>query len=255
MNTLLKQLAAIATPRHPWADARDLITNGYVEDADAGGFTVLTSTGNERFDVPGGMTVEAYETLAPLCSDDEKGLLAGGVVQNLLTVDWHTWDRIQCFFFEARKEGIEEWLPGAVKNGFDPVLAEIKNAIAQLPPLPPPKPTLREMPNGVLLRYGSEEWRITSRASTIIPILMALHKNEWKSVSSIEYRGGILDDMQVKQALNQLKERTKKVIDWHAQTTTYPFGTPIPNGLDKKRGPTKKNGKTKITGVWWESLI
>lgn len=253
MNTLLTKLAALAKPRHPWADARDLITNGYVEDADARGFTVLTSTGNERFDVPRGMTVEAYNTLAPLCSDDEKGLLAGGVVQNLLTVDWHTWDRYQCFFFRARNEGIEEWLPGAVeKSGFESVAAGIKEAIALLPPLPPQTPALREMPGGFLLQYGLNEWTFSNHATIIVPILMALQKNEWKPVTSVDDSGGVLEEMQIKFAVNQLNHKTAEVISWHAHTTIWPrAGT----GRDTATGPFTKKGELKTTGVWWKSLL
>lgn len=253
MNTLLKQLAAIATPRHRWSDARDLITNGHVERADARGFTVLTSTGTETVEVPGGMTVDAYHNLAPLCSVEESGILAGGVVQNLLTIDWRTWDRYQCFDFRVRKQGIEEWLPRAVEeNGFDPVLAGIKNAIAQLPPLPPPKPTLRKLRNRFALQYGLHEWEFSTRASTTVPILMALQSNKWEPVTSIEDSDGILEEMQVKQAVYQLNHITAEVIGWHTYTTIWPrAGT----GRDTATGPFTKKGELKTTGVWWKSLL
>lgn len=256
MNELLTRLAALGTPRDCWADASGLITSGYVESADADGIAVVTSTGIERLDVPRGMTAQVYDVLAPICSDDEKGILAGGVLQYLLKVDWNKWDRYKSSFYRSRKQSIEEWLSRAIEeNGFHAVVALIKEDIAQLPALPPRTPTLHKNPKGHLLRYGLHEWTFTTHASTTVPILVALQTNKWKPVEYVPFNNDILTEMQIKFAVNQLNRKTKKVISWHALTRTYAFGTTLPNGLDEKRGPTRKHGETKITGVWWKCLL
>jgi hypothetical protein len=253
MKTLLTQIAALAKPRHPLSDVRDLITNGCIEAADAIGFSVIKCTGTERVEFPFGMTPETYCDLAQFCSHDERGILAKGVLENLLTVDWHTWDRFQCVFYRATEQDIEEWLPGAVEEiGFQAVAAGIKKAIAQLPPLPPKTPILRQMPTGFLLQYGHNEWTFSNHASTTGPILKALQSNKWEPVTSIEAPDGILDEMQVKQAVYQLNHITAKVIGWHTYTTIWPrAGT----GRDTATGPFTKKGELKTTGVWWKSLL
>jgi hypothetical protein len=106
-NAILKQLAALEKPRDRWADFRELVVAGEVVEADACGFSIMTSTGTQSVDVPGGMTTQIYENLAPFLSDHEKGLLAAGVVEKLLDVDWETWDRFKSFFYKEQKEDIE----------------------------------------------------------------------------------------------------------------------------------------------------
>jgi hypothetical protein len=129
------------------------------------------------------------------------------------------------------------------------VVEAIRDEIAQLPPRPPKKPALIEKPKGFVLQYGPHEWEFSTRASTIVPILSALQKSSWKPVSVIEYSDGILDEMQVKQAINQLNHKTNGVIDWHAYTTASPRSV---SGSIMPTGSFTKKGEIKTTGVWWE---
>jgi len=232
MNTLLKQLAAIATPRHPWSDARDLITNGHVERADARGFTVLTSTGSETVDVPGGMTVGAYDNLAPFCSDEEKGIMAKGVLENMLKADYQTWDRFQYFRNKKMNANLEEWLPRAVaESGFGAVTAALKEELADFRVNHPPTPSWND--DDLTLRFGcSQSWTFTTRARCQIAVLRALQGNDWKPVlripewetpkeklkrlsnrkiEPIKY----LSNSNVKSALFELRDRTSGILSWH----------------------------------------
>ena len=96
MNNTLNQLAAVGSPRGPWSDYADILRDSLaVEDADRSGFTVIKPTGSEKVDVPGGLTESLYKELAYLVTDDEKGLLAKGVIDSLLRADWHTWHSFQ----------------------------------------------------------------------------------------------------------------------------------------------------------------
>jgi len=247
MNTTLLRLAAVGKPLDPWEEYSDIIRNSIaIEDADRCGFTVLKSTGTEKVVLPNGLTEGLYEELARWCDEGERGLLAKGVIDNLLRVEWRTWSGFQSFFFKELGVSLEDYLRDVVKEqrGFGVVVSLLRDAIGQYRLLFPHSPSWDV--KSYTLRFGGHgPWTFTSRANTQIAVIEALQANKWEPVSPIpawespnERRrrqrnvslpaAGDLDTLQIKFALHELRKRTAGVIQWH-----------------------ELEGR----GAWWESLI
>ena len=248
MNTILKQLAAVGTPRHRWAEYRDIIrASDGIEDANRSGFTVIMSTGRERVDVPGGLTEDFYNSLAELCDDDEKGLLAKGVIDNLLRADWNTWDSFQGYFCKELGQSLEEWLADVVApHGCETIASLLRDAISQYRIEFPRAGTLPSWDkNTMTLKFGSYgPWRLTSRANCQIAVMSALQANNWKPVNQVpEWESpkdllrrkrspnhpapGFLDTAQIKFALYELRKLTSGVLDWHELNATGAAWNPL----------------------------
>ncbi len=233
MNTTLLTLAAVGSPRHSWSEYSDIIRNSAaLIDADQDGFTVLTSTGSQRVTLPSGLTDALYEYLAPWCDDREKGLLAKGCLHRHLAVDWRTWSRFNAYLRRELGNSLEEWLPDAVsQHGFQRVGATAKDALAQFRIEFPATPNWYSLKaDTFILDYGVHgRWLFESRAAVQIAIISALAKSNWKPVEHIEewhsraFRRRqsqkpllmTLDTLQIKFALNDLRKKTRGVMDWH----------------------------------------
>lgn len=233
MNTTLLTLAAVGSPRHPWSQYADIIRDSVaLLDADRDGFTVLTSTGSQRVDLPNGLTEALYEHLAPWCDDREEGLLAKGCLQHRLDVDWSTWNRFDAYIRRELGNSLEEWLPDIVsQHGFHLVAATAKAALAQFRIDFPATPRWYTLGTDTfILDYGIHgRWQFESRAAVQIAVISALAKNDWKPVEQIaEWHSRAflrrqsqkppltkLHTLQIKFALNDLRKKTLGVMDWH----------------------------------------
>lgn len=213
-----------------------------IESADRAMITVVKTTGTKRIRFPEGLVPELYEKLALWCSDDEKGLLAKGVIENLVRPTDRDWREFQRLFSRERGETLEEFLPGVVeRHGFQKIASLVEKAIDGHRAFRPSEPCSPRLASGVLtptwdsisytLSFGDQgKWTFTSRANRQIAIIEALHANGWNPVASIptwespqkkqrrlssSSSTRNLHTYQIKDAIHHPRKRTTGVISWH----------------------------------------
>jgi hypothetical protein len=230
MNTILKQLAAVASPRHPWAAYSDIIRAAdYLEAADASGVTVMKSTGSERVDFPDGLTEGLYDYLAPWCIDSEKGLLAKGVLQNKLGLDHLD---LECVLKLLRNEFgqcEEDWLPSLAKAvGFKTIADTCREALA-LERTESPRPDIRcdiyTTPRwdrmARRLSYGVEKWHFRDGAVMVFAVLDTLEANSWNAANVLPAARQvrfIATWRDIRDAVTVIKNKSRPTLTWSTTT-------------------------------------
>jgi len=230
MNTLLKQLAAAASPRHPWAVYSDIIRAAdSIEHADASGFTVVKSTGGERVVVPDGFTEGLYDYLAPWCADDEKGLLAKGVLQHELGLDHLDWECLLTLLRAEFGRCEEVWLPSLAKAvGFKNIAGACREAL-ELERAEHPRPHVncdiyfkpRWDRKARRLSYGADKWHFRNGAVMVFAVLDTLEKNSWNAANvfpAARVVRFIATWRDIRDAVTVIKNKTRPTLSWTTTT-------------------------------------
>jgi hypothetical protein len=231
---MLKQLELLVspTPDDPWKEYIELIRDGGIEDAAPWGFAVRGETGRTEVTLDGGLKPQHYQRLAPLVTDDEKSILAAGVLQNMLQPihgsDWQTAMHMLC---EAYGDDESLWLPAMVEShGFSAIADELRERLTQYRRFH--RPSRRKLdwvehpvwhgPKIRVLEYGQHKFTFRSDADVQMKLLAELERNGWKPINCSDQRNQeqpgrfYLDPDQVRDAAKALRRKTLPYINWHA---------------------------------------
>ena len=210
--------------------------SGGIVDSRAGRLTIQTNTGETSINFPDGLTAAHYQYFtANHCSieDQEQGLIAKVVLENMLTFDWFDWDVAIKTLRKKHGDFEEDWLPEMVSTiGFDAIAEEMRLALAQERKL---HPRPRTLPAWDLdehqLKFGKPFWTFKSNAVIQISILNAMQKNRWRSAKDIQRYMSAKDELrpatgaiikkpfyleqpEIRDACHQLNEKTKGLLKW-----------------------------------------
>lgn len=179
-------------------------------------------------DVPGGLTAALYGKLARQLGDEEKAVLAFGVLENELRVDFTDFDRLRSLLLPVFGPDDDEWLPPLVETvGFD-VIADTCQAAIQADRASVPRPRIRVAVfsdprwnrRTRTLTYGEHQWRFRDGSVMVFAVLDALEDSRWRPAQAIPYarKNGARNTtyMDVRYAVQYIKKRTGHVLKWTA---------------------------------------
>lgn len=202
---------------------------GVVVGATANALEVMTDLGKVVVDVPGGLTAALYGQVAGLLSDEEKAVLALGVLQHELDLAAADFDRLRTLLSEAIGPSEEDWLPGLVDSvGFAVIAGTCREAIrADRATTPPPVvrvgvfATPRWDRRTRTFTYGDYRRTFRDKSVMVFAVLDALEDACWGPAHVIPYvhRYGLsaATYADVKCAVQYLKRHTPKSLKWVAR--------------------------------------
>lgn len=238
-SDLLGNLIAIASPKpfDPWEDHKKVISEGGIADADANGFSVEGPLGCTRITFPGGLTEDHYNIFSPPLDDDEKLILAKGVLENniqsIFGQDWKgaiylLHHKYNIDLYKAVPEiNQAKWV-----NNLANIVNEIKREFNEYR-LANPHPRVQwikvETPiwEPPYLFFAGEKWFFRKDADVIFALLNDLERNKWKHafLSNKSDQGKsdkiYLDLNQVHDAARDLRKKTKGYLTWKAAADGY----------------------------------
>jgi hypothetical protein len=224
----LKAIGPAPPPLHPWREYLGQVRTGRIVWATAYSFVVHTGYGEVSVDAPGGLTAALYRELAPLLSDEEKAVLAFGVLENDLGLKAADFDTLRGFLWDVFGPSEEDWLPPLIEAvGFDVIADKCRDAIrAERASIPPPRIRVavftspRWCRRSRTLTYGQHRWRFRDRSVMVFAVLDALEDARWRPAMVIPYarKNGARNTtyMDVRYAVQYIKSRTGQVLKWTA---------------------------------------
>lgn len=223
---LLDSLAASlpgATP-DPWQDIREALGDpgSCLERADEKGFWVHDGECTRRVEFPGGLTERHYRLFSMSLTDDEKAVLAMGVIKNrmrpICPEDWNIIESLLLKKSDATINGQGARLPALVQSkGFQAIAEEMKQELKEYKKRTPRR-RLRivvvEKPSwdGRVLSFGGKTWKFRRDNGPVNQLLDELEQTKWQ----FPVRLPSLHSDQVREAGRLLRRKTRPLINWHA---------------------------------------
>jgi len=227
LSSLYESLRALVPPPtfDPLQEVCDLIAGSdCLIGADDAGFTLQSGNTAHRVDLPGGLTEAHYRRFAPSLFDEDKAILALGVIRRTIQPKaWLDWENTKTLARDLHRTTGDDDYEGMLRSidslGFAAVVSDLKAKIAKTPKTPQCRARLVvvEKPvwdgNGGVLSFGNKMWKFRKQDGPVAHLLDRLERENWPRSVKLNY----LDPDQVREAARVLR-KTRPTINWSAES-------------------------------------